>query len=59
MSKIKEVLHNLFFIPDEELERRKREAGHEPMPLLVFKARPRLLLLLIVNYFIFWFNTNV
>mgnify|MGYP004473325639 FL=1 len=59
MSKILKVIHDWLFISDEEAERRKRELGHDPMPLLVFKARPRLLLLLIVNYFIFWFNTNV
>lgn len=52
MNEFLQVLKNCVFIQEEH--------RNEPQPnmLLVFKIRPRLLLLLIANYFIFWFNAD-
>lgn len=52
MSELKQVLKYLIIIPEEHRD--------EPQPSMffVFQIRPRLLLLLIANYFIFWFNAD-
>lgn len=49
MSEIK----NLFFVPEEHADKL------EPNPFTILAFRPRLLLLLIVNYFLFWFNIEL
>ncbi len=46
-------LKNLFCIPEEH------KGKPEPNPLTIFAVRPRLLLLLIANYFLFWFNIEL
>ncbi len=53
MSKIMQNLEKVFLIPEEH------RGKPEPNPFTIFAVRPRLLLLLIANYFLFWFNIQL
>lgn len=52
MSEFAKCLKNLFFIPEEHINK------PQPNIFQIFCVRPRLVILLIVNYFIFWFNAS-
>lgn len=53
MSKFSEFIEKYCCVPEEH----RNEP--EPNPLTIFAVRPRLLLWLIANYFLFWFNINL
>jgi len=53
MSNFAKNLKNLFCVPEEHKDK------PEPNPFTIFAVRPRLLLLLIASYFLFWFNIEL
>lgn len=52
MNELKKCWHNLLFIDIENKDK------PQPHYFQIFCVRPRLVLLLILNYFVFWFNIN-
>ncbi len=52
MSEFSKSFKNLFCVPEEHTDK------PDPNPFTIFAVRPRLVLLLIINYFLFWFNIN-
>lgn len=52
MSAFAKSVKNLFFVPEEHADK------PESNPLAIFAVRPRLLVLLIASYFLFWFNVE-